>query len=290
MKAQTNNVVVVADTHCGSRLGLFPSVGAMIRNGEDTGNMVKPSPLQTWMFDRWIDFWTKFVPEATEGEPFDVVFNGDMIDGRHHGQDMLITNDLTEQVDIALACFRPVFARESVAKHLRRLFLVDGTECHCGLANETQKFLAARLPVTPDAHGNIVRRELWLEIGQKGRHNALAHFLHHIGSTSVSAYETTAIHRELVEAFQEAARWRNRVPDLVIRSHRHRQAKTSVPSENGLAIAEVTAGWQGKTPHVYRIAGGRQAIPQFGGTAIRSGPLDTYTRSCVWGFKRTKTE
>lgn len=290
MNAHTDCVVVVSDTHCGSRLGLFPPDGIEIKNGQDKGNKVSPSPFQSWMTEKWYEFWSVFVPEATEGEPFDIVLNGDLIDGRHHQQDSLITNDLSEQVEIAVASFDPVFALPCISKRLRRIFMVDGTEAHCGLANENQKFLAARWPVKPDEGGNAVRRELWLEVGQKGRHNALVHFLHHIGTASVSAYETTAIHRELVEAFQEAARWGNRVPSIIIRSHRHRQAKTSVASQNGLAIAEVTAGWQGHTPYCYRIAGARQAIPQFGGTVIRSGPLDCYTRSAVWGFKRTEAE
>ncbi len=288
MAARTDCVVIVSDTHCGSRLGLFPPDGIEIKNGQDKGNKVSPSPFQTWMMERWLEFWNVFVPEATEGEPFDIVLNGDLIDGRHHQQDSLITNDLSEQVDIAVACFKSVFAGKK--SKARRLFVVDGTECHCGLANETQKFLASRWPVSADESGNLVRRELWLEIGQKGRHNALAHFLHHIGTTGTSAYETTAVHKELVEAFQEAARWHNRVPDIVIRSHRHRQAKTSIASANGLAIAEVTAGWQGRTPHCFKIAGARQAIPQFGGTVIRSGPIDCYTRSAVWGFTRTQSE
>lgn len=288
MAAKTDCVVVVSDTHCGSRLGLFPPEGIEIKNGEDEGNHISPSAIHEWMAEKWDKFWNVFVPEATEGEPFDIVLNGDLIDGRHHLQDSLITNDLSEQVDIAVACFRPVFNSKKLKA--RRLFMVDGTECHCGLANETQKFLAARWPVTADASDNMVRRELWLEVGQKGRHNALVHFLHHIGTASVSAYETTAIHRELVEAFQESARWRNRVPDIIIRSHRHRQAKTSVATGNGLAIAEVTPGWQGRTPYCFRIAGARQAIPQFGGIVIRSGPIDTYTRSAVWGFSRTPSE
>jgi hypothetical protein len=286
LSAKTNDIVVVADLHCGSRLGLLPPKGVLI----DKGNLVKPSPFQLWMWSKWLEFWGAFVPEATAGEPFDVVVNGDAIDGRHHGQDSLITNDLSEQVDIAVACLKAAFAIPHVALNLRRLYFVDGTECHCGLANETTKFLAERFPVAIDRGGNSVRRELWLEIGQKGRHNALVHFLHHIGTTSSAAYETTAVHRELVEAFQEAARWRNRTPDIIVRSHRHRQAKTSVASANGLAIAEVTAGWQGKTPFCFRIAGARQAIPQFGGTVIRSGPCDTYTRSAVWGFARSQSE
>lgn len=290
MSARIDDIVVVSDLHAGSRLGLLGPQGVLIKNGADKGNLVKPSPFQLWMWSKWREFWEVFVPEATSGEPFDVVINGDAIEGRHHGQDSLITNDLSEQVDIAVACLGAAFAVPHVASNLRRLFLVDGTDAHCGLANETSKFLAAQLPVDSDANGNAVRRELWLEVGQKGRHNALCHFLHHIGTTSSAAYETTAVHRELVEAFQEAARWHNRTPDIIVRSHRHRQAKTSVASANGLAIAEVTAGWQGKTPFCYRIAGARQAIPQFGGLVIRSGPTDTYTRSAVWGFKRSRSE
>lgn len=286
--AKTNSVVVASDLHCGSLLGLFPPHG-FIRSdkaGTGAGSRVIPSDFQRWLWRCWEEFWYVFVPEATEGEPYDVVLNGDIVEGRHHGQDVLVSNNVAEQMQIAVECLRLVLERN---RKLRRVFVLAGTEAHCGLSNETTEMLAERLPhVVPDVHGNILRPELWIEIGMRGRHNALCHIAHHIGTTSVAAYETTAIHRELVEAFQEAARWRNRPPDVIIRSHRHRAAKTSIQTGNGYCIAEVTAGWQGKTPYAYRIAGARQAIPQFGGLVIRSGVHDTYTRSAVWGFKRTQ--
>jgi hypothetical protein len=49
-----------------------------------------------------------------------------------------------------------------------------------------------------------------------------------------------------------------------------------------------TAGWQLKTPYVYRIPSGRAGEAQIGGHLIRHGDEDyVYSRFCVWGGKRT---
>ena len=283
MKAQTNNAVFVNDTHCACQLGLMSPKGIQLKGGQ----RVMPSKFQKWLWDNcWMPFWFEFVPIATENEPFDLVFNGDMIDNRHHGTTSLVTSNLAEQERIFTDCMDPVLA----IKNLRRRFAVGGTDAHAGISAENEEKLAKAIGAEPDELGNLCRSDLWLAIGTKGHKPGLVHALHHIGTTGSAAYETTALHREYVEACQEAARWRLPAPDVIVRAHRHRYAKTEVQSGNGNAIVVVSPGWQGKTPWTFKLAGARQSIPQFGGVVVRSGDLDIYTRARVFGFRRSRTE
>ena len=160
-----------------------------------------------------------------------------------------------------------------------------GTEAHVGPSGEEEERLAEELNAIPDREGRFARWELWLEIGV-----GLVHLTHHIGTAGSLAYETTAVHKELEQAFVEAARWGNRHPDVIVRSHRHRNVETRIQTAHGFATACTTAGWQGKTPFVFKIVGGRQTLPQIGGTLVRSGDEDVFTRHRLWNLNRPKTE
>ncbi len=103
-------------------------------------------------------------------------------------------------------------------------------------------------------------------------------------------YESTALMRELTEAYVESGRWGDEPPDVVIRSHRHRNAEVRVQTRKVFATVATTAGWQLKTPFTYKISGARMARPQIGGTVVRCGDEDIYTRHRVWDLKRPKEE
>jgi hypothetical protein len=217
---------------------------------------------------------------VTRGEPFAVVLNGDAVDGKHHKAVTQVSQNLTDQARIAKMVLQPVVeACEGRYYHLR------GTESHVGASGQDEERLAEELNAIPDEDGRYARWELWIEIGV-----GLIHLTHHIGTAGSLAYETTAVHKELEQSFVEAARWGDRHPDVVIRSHRHRNVETRIQTANGFATACTTAGWQAKTPFVYKIVGGRQTLPQIGGTLVRSGDEDVYTRHALWNLKRPKAE
>jgi hypothetical protein len=253
-KAVTN-WVVVSDLHCGCQLGLCPARGVRL----DGGGRYEPSPLQRTMWAWWLDLWTTWLPQVTRGEPWGVIVNGDTTDGRHHGSTTQISQNLSDQAAIAYEVLAPV-----ALKCEGRLYMVRGTEAHVGPSAEEEEALAQRLGAIPDDAGNRARYELWKRIGPR-----LVHVLHHIGSTSSAGYEATAVHRELVEAYAEAGRWREDPPDAIVRSHRHRYLETRLGGAAGNAIAVVTPGWQLKTPFAYKIAGARQSRPQLGGIVLR---------------------
>lgn len=274
MSKQRRNLVVVSDLHCGCRMGLCHPDGAKL----DDGGSYKPSRLQHKLWKLWDEFWTQWVPTVTQGEAYDVVLNGDLVDGVHHGSVTQVSHNLVDQSRIAMAVIGAIPRKG-------HLYVVRGTPAHGGESGQTEEGIAKAIGAVPNKEGQYARWELWLEVGK-----GLVHLLHHVGSTGSNHYESTAVNKELMEAYVEAGRWGDRPPDVVVRSHRHRSMEVRVPSALGYAIACVTPGWQAKTPFAYKIPGARQSQPQFGGLVIRQGDEDLYTRFKVWRLDRPEAE
>ena len=248
MKARCRNIVVISDTHFGSSIGLCPP-SAML----DDDITVAPSLMQQTMWKLWLDFW-QWAHITIGREPFILVHNGDMIDGNHHQTTQLMTGNLTDQKKIAVAAMLP--HTELAAAY----YQIRGTEAHVGKSAQTEELVADELKAVALAPnmGRHSHWELFMEFG-----NDLIHFAHHIGSTTSTAYESSAVMREMANAFVEAGQFNQRVPTILVRSHRHRYIKVQVPHCTGV----VTPAWQGKTAFTHRID--RIRSPQFGGLLIR---------------------
>lgn len=237
-----------------------------------------PSDLQLKLWEMWEEFWGEWVPQVCRGEKFDLVINGDSMDGTHHNSTTQISHNLEDQSRMALTIIKPKAALAD------RLFMVRGTEAHVGPSGVKEEELAERLGAVPNKEGQHARHEIWIRVG-----TALVHCMHHIGTTGSAAYESTAVHKELIESLTEAARHRLDPPDVIVRSHRHRYFRTMFSNIGGDAISVVTPGWQAKTPFAYRIPGGRVSLPQFGGILVRSGDEEhVYVRHRTWHLSRSE--
>ena len=276
MKVEVNNIVAISDIHCGCQLGLCPPEGVKL----DEGGTYKPSAFQRKVWKMWRIFWDKFVPDAVRGEPFAVVMCGDSIDGTHHNSTHQITHNLTDQARIAYGVLEPV-----VELCKGRYYHIRGTEAHVGKSSQEEEALAEDLGAIPTKEGQFARYELWKRCGPR-----LVQFMHHIGTTGSQAYEATGVHKELTEAFIEAARWGEEPPDCIVRGHRHRYIETNIATKNGYASAAVCPGWQGKTPFVWKISGARLSLPQFGGLLIRHAHDRLFIDPKVFSVKRGKPE
>lgn len=267
-----SNVVVVSDTHAGCQLAICPPEVHL-----DEGGVYTASALQRKLFELWSHFWDVFVPEATKGEDFVVVHNGDIVDGFHHQAKTLITINLHDQAIIAEELMGPVLANP----RCRGYYQVRGTEAHVGKSAENEEGIARTLGAIRNNYGKSARWDLRLTIGDNQGTKKKLHFLHHIGTTGSQAYEATAIHKELVESLIEASRWGEMAPDMIIRSHRHRYLKTEMAGTRGMISAFATPCWQGKTPFAWKIPGARLSSPQFGGVVIRVAHGELFTRTMV---------
>ena len=279
MNERIKNIIAISDTHFGCKLGLCPDVVTL-----DEGGTYHSSALQKIVWSKWNQFWNEWVPEVTKKEPYYIVHNGDIIDGVHHGATTLITNNIKDQSKIAIQVMRPILDMSNCKGY----YQIRGTEVHVGKSACDEETIAKELGAIPDDIENYARWELWLRFGIN---NNLVHFAHHIGTTSSSAFESTAPMKEYIDACVEAGRWGDETPDCIVRSHRHRNIQVTIPTKTGYGISLVTPGWQLKTPFVYRVAMGRSSNPQIGGCIIREGDEDSiYTRSKVWNLMRTKEE
>lgn len=267
--------VIISDIHAGCQLGLCPPKVQM-----DEGGIYSPNAVQKAIWDMWNEFWNVHVPTMTNHHPFGIIINGDTIDGVHHGSTHQISHNLADQARIAKEILGPL-----VKLCEGRFYMIRGTEAHVGISGVEEERIARELGAIPNAYGQHARNELWKKIG-----NGLIHIAHAVGTTSSQAYESTAIHKELVEAYVESARWGERPPDMVIRSHRHRYFETMFATNRGRGRGVVTPGWQAKTPFIFRTAAKNQN-PQFGGVVILENDSgEMYTRAQVWSVRRSRIE
>ena len=273
---EIRNIVVFSDSHIGCSLALMHPDGAET----DNGPTVKPSAIQLKLWERWELFWNEWVPRVTHGEPYAVVHNGDAIDGVHHNSTTQWSHNLADQRNHAEKILsRVVELCEGRYYHIR------GTEAHVGKSATEEEQLAKALNAIPSPEGHHARWELLKKIGDD-----TAHFSHHIGTTSSAHHETSAVNGELASAFTEAGRWGHAPPKIIVRSHRHRCSEIRLPARCGYATSFVTPAWQLKTPYVFKLPGGRNSAPQVGGSAIRVGDEEIYTRHCVWELARPVAE
>lgn len=277
-----NNLVVVSDLHAGCRLGLCPPTPVRL----DDGGHYTASEFQQKMWSLWLEFWREWVPEATRGEPYDVVVNGDALDGVHHNSTTQISNNFEDQIRIADAILRPVVDKCKATGGA--YFHVRGTEAHVGKSGIYEEQLAQRLGAKPNGLSQYARWDLWKRVGGDG--GPLVHLLHHVGTSGSAAHEASAVNAELTASFVEAARWNREPPTYIVRSHRHRFIAVDISAFNGYAGAIVTPAWQGKTPFAFKVPGARLSEPQIGGVLIRRGDEEHFYRRFVKSFDRSPEE
>lgn len=274
-------LVVVSDTHSGCRLSLYP-VDVKVRL--DDGGFYRPSEFQAQMWTLWREFWDEWVPTVTKGEPYDVLHNGDIIEGVHHGATTQVSHNINDQKKIAVAVMAPEVAK--CRKQGGTFYSVRGTGAHVGQSSIYEEEVAELLGAKPNRVGQHSRYDLWKRVGG----SVLVHAMHHIGTTGSAAHEASAVNAELTAEYVEAARWKREPPDYVVRSHRHRSIAVDLDSAKGYAAGIVTPAWQGKTPFAWKVAGARISEPQFGGIAIRAGDEEHYYRRKVWSVDRSAEE
>jgi hypothetical protein len=278
-----NNIIVVSDIHGGCKLAVCPPEGIDL----DDGGKYMPSGFQRKLYGMWRHFWDEWVPFAVRGERYCIVVNGDAVEGTHHRATTPISHNMGDQCKVTKALLAP-----EVEKAKGGFYMVRGTEAHVGISAVTEEGMAQALGAIPNDEGQYCRWDLWKQIGD----GKLVNFLHHVGTTSSTAYESTAVYKELTEMYVEASRWRQQPPDIIVRSHRHRNIQITIPvgtvdGQTSEASAIVTPAWQGKTPFAWKIPGARISTPQFGGVSIRfSDDGVLYATSKVWTVERTRTE
>lgn len=268
-----NNLIVISDLHCGCQMGLCPRNGIRL----DNNGTYKPSTAQVRVLDHWDYFWKTWVPKVTRGEPYAVAVNGDAIEGIHHRSVTQISSNIEIHRRIAYEMLAPVRAKAAT------MYMVRGTEAHTGQSGQDEEELAKDLDAMRNPEGRASRDSLWVQVG-----NCRVHLAHHVGTTSSTAYEASAPLRGLVSMFEAAGRWGHKAPDVVVRSHRHQHVEARVPTARGYGIVFTTPAWQLPGPFVYKVSPDKAEFPQIGGSLVRQGDEEFYTRHYVQTIKQQR--
>jgi hypothetical protein len=244
-------IITISDTHIGSTIGLCPLTGLVLPDG----GRYMPNKFQTTLLKYWAHFWDKFVPKQIRGaKETIIVLNGDLIDGFHHNTINIATPSTDKQRDAAIEMFKPL-------EKFGEIFVTRGTEAHSGPGSEAEEGIAKGLNCAQNEIGEYSNWQHWIDID-----DVIFQFAHHIGVTSSAAYESSAPMREMVAGLVEAAQWDRNLPDVFVRSHRHRFIPISIPSKRGRIHSVITPGWQLRTPFTERID--RMRMPHIGGVVF----------------------
>ena len=126
-------VADISDLHCGGATALMPPVW---RNAD--GLEIRQSREQAWIWDCWQDMAQQVKAEALGGAEVFGLFNGDIVEGRHHETPQLVSVEPEDHADIAVECI------DMVAAWCKRLMFICGTEAHAGRQGRTEN-IAARV-------------------------------------------------------------------------------------------------------------------------------------------------
>jgi len=205
-----------------------------------------------------------------------LVINGDMVDGAHHFTVALATNNIQSQEAAAIQIL------SQVTKDYDRVYVTRGTEAHVQPSAQSDERIARAIGAEPEPNtGNRAAWQWWLDVD-----GIVFNVAHHIGTTSSAAYESSAVMREMVAALVEAGQWQQRVPDVFVRSHRHRFIELGIPSVSGKIRAIVTPAWQLRTPFVERID--RMRMPHIGGINVLIEDGECQIKEKIYPFAPTE--
>lgn len=249
-------IAVVGDMHAGSTLAVCPPKIKM-----DDGGTYLASRAQRWLFDGWRAYWKRVaaVRKEVRADAFYQLFNGDAVDGNHHGTTQILSANpnaqskvLTDLVAIPLAM------------NPDHIVVVRGTEVHVGNSGSSEEKWADGLkrdkrPIICDKetdstswwHFRARINGVLIDVTHHGRTGQREHTRG--GAAVLHAHDILMTH---VKAGDEP-------PALCLRQHYHRFND----SFDACQVRVVTGGaWQLATGYVKKISA--DTLADIGGLII----------------------
>lgn len=237
IKTKSRIILLLSDLHIGSTVGLWPD--CFVSN---EGYTIGQNSFQKWLWECWQDN-LKWIDRTINGDQFDLVINGDLVEGIHHRTTQVMSADVGDQSAAVMDILCGLVAKAAT------FHLIKGTECH---TRNDEIRLGKALDASRNKHTG---QHAWdtLDIEMNG---TLINFAHHISATARSYLEATAHSINLGDITNTRARAGKRVPMVVCRAHRHRHGIWT----DGNQMSIITGAWQGLTRHGYKVV--PNAIPQ----------------------------
>lgn len=243
------NLVVVSDTHCGSRSAIC--VPGMELSG---GGSYEYTAAQKALYDAWVGLCKEWA------NPDILIVNGDAIEGQARKESGVPcwSTDLDDQLNCAEQLIKLWGAKKT--------YIIDGTGYHVDAGGKSlENHLAARVGAVKIGPGtSLSHDELFLNVG-----GFTFHASHHI-QVGTGWYRTTPVARELVFALLNESH-KHKV-DVVIRSHVHSYVGVEFTRQRGYT----TACWQLQTRYMKKKSA-LGMVPDIGAMRFRIYPGEIRT-------------
>lgn len=249
-------IAITSDQHCGSTVALCPPVIRL-----DDGGEYHASPAQRWLWEAWTGFWRHALTlrERHRCDRLIHIWNGDLVDGDHHGTSQILSGNPVAQSMVVHAAVSVALATDP-----DDIAFVRGTEAHVGKSACAEERAASGLradgwPIHSEAAtGNASHWHLKLEV--EGVRIDCAHH----GRVGTRPWTRPNVVTNLAaEIFYSHAATGQPHPHVAIRSHMHQYVDTG-----GVHPVRViqTPAFQLATSYVHRIAPG--ALADVGGVFV----------------------
>lgn len=265
-KPKQNKPVIVAvcsDLHAGSTVGLCPPTFQL-----DDGGTYKATSAQRWLWRSWKQYIGKVQDTAKQhGTGYQVIINGDAIEGNHHHTTQVISSNETTQMNIADAVLLPLL------QDAGRAYFIRGTPVHVGSAARMEERIAGNYDhVVPDKETGAATH-YQLDININGTRFDIAH---HGPIGRLDWTKTNALGKVAIEAELRGWRTFGKPPHLLIRSHNHQYMN----SHDNYPVQVIgTPAWQLVTGYVQRLKPG--ALADIGGLIFTCWPGGRYDLEVV---------
>jgi len=258
---QRTVIVLTADWHCGSTLGLM--VNKKFYSAE--GTPITPSPVQQIIWRQFCENIKEIASERKDSRLI-VIYDGDPVEGIHHETTQIISPCVSAHEQIFVECMDKLLTSVHYApEHGDKVYFISGTEEHSGNGSQSDERIAR------DFDGVIPQAE-WMEQDEDGAYyregkftwnrlllkvnGVLLDIAHHGGSVGRRAWTTSDGLRNTVKSiYFECLEHNLPIPRYWIRSHLHQFVPARYEGNRGVIEGIILPSFQLKTGYVYKQFG-----------------------------------
>jgi hypothetical protein len=236
-------IVSISDTHSGSSTALYPGYPMTFKHGEKDAFILSPTKEQKQLYNHWV-FCADEVKKLSSGKRKIIVFNGDAIEGVHHGSIQIMSPNINHQNEIHIELMEQFLKRCGFSvKNGDELYYIAGTESHTGWEEHGFKEHFQHL-------GAQYADDLRLVVN-----GVVFWYTHHGPNPGKGTNEGNALRNWLRDIYFDCLKSSKSPPDMVITGHFHKSIYgTFNDSYHHTIHGIILPSWQRKTRYAFRVA------------------------------------
>jgi hypothetical protein len=247
-------LVVSADKHSGSTMGLIPDEPLQLHDG----GTYNPSPLQKILWKQYNEC-LDFIKAERKRSRLIWVENGDVCEGIHHQTTQIVCSRVETHENIASDILDYTFRKLKFTDG-DRAYMVAGTEAHAASGNQSENRVATDLECftpqyteTSGKNARFVWDKLLIKIN-----GVLFDITHHGSSVGQRAWTTeNGMYNRVKSFYFETLNDGREMPRYWVRSHLHQFVQATYDGKRGSITGVVTPSFQFKTGFGLKVAGDR---------------------------------